>query len=156
MNTNKQEKINMGQTMEQLREEMEQCRKCDLWQSRNHLIFGEGNDHAPQESAACLPWLNRQLELVDPRIMILLGATALKYMAGTDYRITRVRGNWIRQGNRLMMPVYHPSALLRNPALKRDTWEDFKKAVYKYRELVDPDHYSPHIPLNGNQTKRES
>ncbi len=37
----------MGQTMEQLREEMEQCRKCDLWQSRNHLIFGEGNHHAP-------------------------------------------------------------------------------------------------------------
>lgn len=47
LNTNKQEKINMGQTMEQLREEMEQCRKCDLWRSRNHLIFGEGNHHAP-------------------------------------------------------------------------------------------------------------
>ncbi len=192
--------------MNLLKEEIAHCKKCDLWKSRNHLIFGEGNPHAdifiigeapgrdedrigrpfvgksgmlldkilsacgftreehvfisnivrcrppgnrpptPQEAATCIPWLYKQIELVDPRIVILLGATALRYMAGPDYRITRVRGNWIKQGNRLMMPVYHPSALLRTPALKRDTWEDFKKVVYKYRELVAPDHYTPHIP----------
>jgi DNA polymerase len=43
------------------------------------------------------------------------------------------------------MPVFHPSALLRNPDLKRPAWEDFKKVVLKYRELVDPDHYSEHV-----------
>jgi uracil-DNA glycosylase family 4 len=98
-----------------------------------------------QEAAACIPWLFKQIELADPKILILLGSTALKYMAGTDYTITRDRGNWINWKNRLAMPVYHPAALLYNPLLKSDTWEDFKKIVFKYRELVDPRHYSPHV-----------
>jgi DNA polymerase len=99
----------------------------------------------PQEAAACMPWLLKQIELADPKILILLGATALNYMAGAGHRITRERGSWINCQNRLAMPVYHPSALLRNPQLKRDTWEDFKKIVIKYRELVSPGHYSAYI-----------
>jgi DNA polymerase len=99
----------------------------------------------PLEAAACMPWLLKQIELINPKIMILLGATALKYMAGPDYRITRERGNWLNLLNRLAMPVYHPAALLRDPSLKRDTWEDFKKIVLKYRELVNPHHYSAHV-----------
>jgi uracil-DNA glycosylase family 4 len=99
----------------------------------------------PLEAAACIPWLLKQIELINPKIMILLGATALKYMAGPDYRITRERGNWLNLLNRLAMPVYHPAALLRDPSLKRDTWEDFKKIVLKYRELVNPHHYSAHV-----------
>ncbi len=43
------------------------------------------------------------------------------------------------------MPVYHPAALLRDPSLKRDTWDDYKKVVFKYRELVDSKHYSAHV-----------
>ena len=77
--------------------------------------------------------------------MILLGATALKYMAGPEHRITRERGNWLNLQNKLAMPVYHPAALLRDPSLKRDTWEDFKKVVFKYRELVNPAHYSAYV-----------
>jgi DNA polymerase len=63
-------------------------------------------------------------------------------------RITSVRGTWIDFQGRMVMPVYHPSALLRNPELKRDTWEDFKRIVYKYRELVNPQHFSPYIVLH--------
>jgi uracil-DNA glycosylase family 4 len=99
----------------------------------------------PQEAATCIPWLLKQIELVNPKILILLGATALKYMAGSDHRITRERGNWLNWQNRLAIPVYHPAALLRDPLLKRDTWEDFKKIVFKYRELVNPNHYSAHV-----------
>ncbi|MBN1158945.1 MAG: uracil-DNA glycosylase [Bacteroidales bacterium] len=99
----------------------------------------------PQEAAACMPWLIRQIELVDPKIVIFLGATALKYLAGSNLRITRERGNWLLWQKRLAMPVYHPAALLRDPSLKRETWEDFKKIIYKYREVVDPHHYSAHI-----------
>jgi uracil-DNA glycosylase family 4 len=98
----------------------------------------------PGEREACLPWLYRQIEMIDPSIMILLGATALKSLAGGDRQITRLRGTWMEWNERLTMAVYHPSALLRNPALKKDTWEDFKKIVYKYRELVDASHASPH------------
>jgi uracil-DNA glycosylase family 4 len=98
----------------------------------------------PAEAEVCMPWLMNQIEILDPKIIILLGATALKYMAGPEYRITRDRGRWITLNGRTAMPVYHPAALLRNPHLKRDTWEDFKKIVFKYREIVDPNHYSAH------------
>jgi len=98
-----------------------------------------------KESEICIPWLLKQIELINPKILILLGATALKYMAGQSYRITRDRGTWIDINERHAMPVFHPAALLRNPQLKRDTWEDYKKIVIKYRELVDPQHHSKYI-----------
>lgn len=100
---------------------------------------------SPLEAEICIPWLFKQIEIINPQIMILLGATALKYMAGPEHRITRERGNWISLHGRLAMPVFHPAALLRDPALKRDTWNDFKKIVLKYRELVNPNHHSDHI-----------
>lgn len=100
----------------------------------------------PFEAAACMPYLIKQIELIDPKLLVLLGSTALKYMMGLEYRITHYRGTWLNWQNRLAMPVYHPSAILRNPSLKRDTWEDFKKIVFKYRELVDSQHYSAYIP----------
>ena len=81
--------------------------------------------------------------MVNPKIIIPLGATALKRLFGDNsLKITKLRGQWIEWNGRLVMPVYHPSALLRNPGLKRDTWEDFKKVITKYRELVDAKHYS--------------
>lgn len=100
---------------------------------------------SPEEIQVCKPYLLQQINLIDPKILILLGATALKSMTGEDQKITKVRGTWINCENRLAMPVYHPSALLRNPALKRDTWEDFKKIVHKYRQIVDQTHYSARI-----------
>ncbi len=100
---------------------------------------------SPQEAATCMPWLLKQIELINPGILILLGATALKYMAGNELKISRERGNWLMLDGRLAMPVYHPAALLRDPSLKRDTWEDFKKIVSKYREIKNPGHYSPYI-----------
>jgi uracil-DNA glycosylase family 4 len=99
----------------------------------------------PLEIRVCRPYLLQQINLIDPKILILLGATALKSLAGQDQKITRVRGTWINIGHRLAMPVYHTSALLRNPALKRDTWGDFKKVVYKFRQIVDPAHHSAYI-----------
>ena len=100
---------------------------------------------SPEEIAICKPFLLQQIEIIDPEILVLLGATALKSLVGPDLKITKTRGNWINWENRLAMPVYHPSALLRNAGLKRDTWEDFKKIVHKYRQIVDPDHYSAHV-----------
>jgi len=99
----------------------------------------------PGEAAICMPWLLKQIELINPKIIILLGSTALKYMAGPEHRITRERGIWFNWQNRLAMPVYHPAALLRDPLLKHDTWEDFKKVVYKYREIINSQHYSAYV-----------
>ena len=98
-----------------------------------------------EEAKTCIPYLMKQIELINPLILIPLGASALRVFFGKEYRITQVRGNWLTWYDKLVMPVYHPAALLRNPNLKKDTWEDFKKVVFKYRELVDPDHYSEHV-----------
>mgnify|MGYP006283218989 CR=1 FL=1 len=98
-----------------------------------------------EETKTCVPYLFRQIELIDPLVLIILGASALRVFFGKEYRITQVRGQWLNWYNRLVMPVYHPAALLRNPNLKRDTWEDYKKVVLKYRELVDKEHHSDYI-----------
>ncbi len=99
----------------------------------------------PEEVSHCLPYLHKQIEWINPSIIILLGASALANMVDINLKISRERGKWIHQGNRWIMPVYHPSALLRNPSLKRDTWEDFKKIILKYRGLINPEHYSKYV-----------
>jgi uracil-DNA glycosylase len=99
----------------------------------------------PEEREVCIPYLHKQIELINPKIIILLGATALQGLIDPNARITRLRGEWMEWQGRIVMPTFHPSALLRNQKLKYDAWEDFKKVVMKYRELVDPDHKSDHI-----------
>jgi len=96
------------------------------------------------ERETCIPYLYRQIQLVNPKIIVLLGATALQGLIDPSAKITGLRGKWMEWDNRLVMPTYHPSALLRSPGLKKEAWEDFKKVVFKYRELVDSGHYSAH------------
>ena len=95
------------------------------------------------EKATCLPYLHQQISLIQPKIIILLGATALKGLIDPNARITQLRGQWIEWNSYKVMPTYHPSALLRNPQLKRPVWEDFKAVVQAYRALVDPNHEAP-------------
>lgn len=99
------------------------------------------------ELEQCLPHLVRQLEILDPAIVVLLGSTALRALIQDDARITRMRGVWVSKGGRWWMPTYHPAALLRNPELKRSVWSDLKQVLDKYRELVDPGHDTPHYPI---------
>lgn len=99
----------------------------------------------PEERAACLPFLLLQIELIQPSIIILLGSTALRGLIDPDGKITQVRGKWMEWSNIQVMPTYHPSALLRNPELKKDVWEDMKLVVQKYREIVDPQHQSQYL-----------
>lgn len=107
----------------------------------------ENRNPQPNEQAAWLPYLEEQLELCDPKILILLGSVAAKALLGSDIRITKIRGNWHYYQGRLVMPTYHPSALLRQPSLKRDAWEDFKTVINKYRELIDARHECKNHPL---------
>lgn len=96
-----------------------------------------------EERAACRPNLDAQIRVLNPKIIVLLGATAVKELIDPDARITRLRGEWIERAGVWYMPTYHPAALLRNPNLKPDAWKDFQKVVAKYRELVDPSHPLP-------------
>ncbi len=102
-------------------------------------------DPLPEERASCLPFLLLQIELIQPAIIILLGSSALKGLIDPEGKISQVRGKWIQWDQFLVMPTYHPSALLRNPDFKKDVWEDMKLVVQKYREVVDPKHKTPHL-----------
>ena len=97
------------------------------------------------EQKACIHWLFKQIDLVDPKIIILLGAVSSRVFLGPDFKITRDHGQWNKYFDRWIMPTYHPSALLRNPDLKKGSWEDFKKVILKYRELVDPEHFCRYV-----------
>ncbi len=117
---------------------------------KEHVFIGNivkcrppnNRDPLPEERESCLPYLYKQIEMIEPKIIILLGATALKGLIDPNAKITKVRGEWLNWNDRLVMPTFHPSALLRNEKLKRPVWEDFKKVVAKYRELINKEHYS--------------
>jgi len=90
---------------------------------------------AREEADACKPWLLRQIELVNPSVIVLLGAVALQNMIDADARITRMRGRWINKDGREYMPTFHPAALLRDESKKRPVWEDIKQVRDRYRIL---------------------
>ncbi len=84
----------------------------------------------PDEMAACMPYLNEQLDLVAPRVIVALGATAVQGLFGTTEGITRLRGKWkTYRGQIDVMPTFHPAYLLRNPAAKREVWEDLQDVL---------------------------
>lgn len=96
----------------------------------------------PEEAAACMMHLRMQVALVRPKVIVLLGSTAIKYTLGEDVRVTRDRGKWYERNGVWMMPTFHPSALLRDPAKKRDAWEDMQTLRDKLMELsLYPDLY---------------
>ncbi len=88
-----------------------------------------------EEAEACKLHLRMQVALVKPRVIVLLGATAARHTLGADVRITRDRGQWVERKGVWMMPTYHPSALLRDPAKKREAWEDMQSLRDKLMEL---------------------
>ncbi len=80
----------------------------------------------PEEQAACGPFLERQLEIVAPEVIVALGAVAAGYLLETERPVGRLRGRFHHRGNALVMATYHPAYLLRTPSAKRDVWEDMK------------------------------
>jgi uracil-DNA glycosylase len=80
----------------------------------------------PNEAANCREYLDRQLELVQPKFLCALGTTAVKFLLGTSAGITKLRGKFLDYRGTPVMCTFHPSYLLRNPAAKREVWEDMK------------------------------
>jgi uracil-DNA glycosylase family 4 len=82
-----------------------------------------------EEIEACAPFLARQIALVDPDVILVLGATAAKALLGARTRITQIRGQWQAWGQRAVMPTYHPAYLLRDPRQKVVVWEDLRQVA---------------------------
>lgn len=171
-----------------------QCRQCRLSETRNHVVFGEGNPDArlfvigeapgadedaqgrpfvgrsgqlldkillsigferkdiyigniikcrpPQnrnpledEIVCCKPWLMQQLEIVNPKVLLLLGKVAANTMLGNTLPMSTMRGRIIRWNRFDCFVTYHPAALLRNPNWKRLCWEDVQMLRTHYDTL---------------------
>jgi len=87
-----------------------------------------GNDRppTPEESITCLPYLDKQIALIKPKVICTLGNSSAQRMLGTEMGISKIRGVFVEYKGIKLMPTYHPAALLRNPNLKKDVWEDMK------------------------------
>jgi uracil-DNA glycosylase family 4 len=173
-------------TLEEIRKELGDCRRCKLHRTRRTLVFGEGNGKAklmligegpgydedtqgrpfvgkagqlltkilqaihlrreevyitniikcrpPQnrnpeldEIQSCHPFLLRQIEAIQPKIICALGTFAAQTLLKTDAKITTLRGRFHHLGGIKIIPTYHPAYLLRNPGRKREVWEDMKQ-----------------------------
>jgi DNA polymerase len=79
--------------------------------------------------------LDAELAVVNPRIICCLGASAMYAMLGYESRLSVSRGVFVKQGNWLILPTYHPAYLLRNPAAKRLVWQDMQKIVVELKSL---------------------
>jgi uracil-DNA glycosylase len=95
-------------------------------------------DPSPAEVAACLPYLERQIELIRPRLILAVGRIAMQNLLGTDSSLGRMRGQ-VHQFGSLKTPLivtYHPAYLLRKPEDKRKAWEDLKFARGVFASLA--------------------
>jgi len=175
-------------TLEEIRAEMGDCRRCKLYQGRTNLVFGEGPEHAklmfigeapgadedqqgrpfvgaagqllnnllnklglsreevyianilksrapgnrdpePDEVAACLPFLKKQIQAIRPQVIVILGRIAAQALLDTKEPLTRLRGRWQRYGDIRVMPTFHPSYLIRFPKERHKTWDDMQQVM---------------------------
>jgi DNA polymerase len=87
----------------------------------------------PAEMATCIPYLHEQIDLIQPKAIVALGATAVEGLLGKTLGITKLRGHWQTYRGTPLMPTYHPAYLLRNQSLseKRKVWEDMLQVMEK-------------------------
>ncbi|WDV45487.1 uracil-DNA glycosylase [Clostridiaceae bacterium M8S5] len=182
-------------TLDDVRQFCFACTKCRLHETRNNVVFGQGNEKAvimfigegpgynedkqgipfvgaagkllddilkaidlsrddvyianivkcrppgnrnplDDEMESCIDYLRWQVKLIKPQIIVCLGSVAAKNIIRQDFRITRERGEWIKKGEYLIMPTYHPAAVLRDVNKKKPVWEDFKKIKQKYNDII--------------------
>ena len=181
-------------TLSHLYQNVKDCRKCHLWKTRTHFVFGAGpektdvafigeapgrdedlqgepfvgkagqlltrileairfrredvfignilkcrppenRDPTPEEIEQCLPILEEQLKIIRPKILCTLGRIAAQTLLRTNAPLSRLRGTVHTLHGMKILVTYHPAALLRNPHLKRPTWEDMQLLRKEYDRL---------------------
>ncbi|MGB8702976.1 MAG: uracil-DNA glycosylase [Thermosynechococcaceae cyanobacterium] len=95
----------------------------------------------PEESEACKPYLLEQIRIVNPKIILLAGATAVRGLTGDKRGITKLRGQWMEWQGYLCMPIFHPAYLLRNPSRETGSpkwlmWQDIQAVRAKLEALT--------------------
>jgi uracil-DNA glycosylase len=177
-----------GDTLERIREDIGDCKRCRLCEARNTIVFGDGDAHAQlvfigegpghdedvqglpfvgragklltqmieamglrreevyicnivkcrppgnrqperDEVATCSPFLDRQLEVLHPKVVVCLGNVAAQTLLGTNKSISQFRGQWFDFRGTKLLATYHPAFLLRTPSAKTEVWTDLKKVM---------------------------
>lgn len=112
--------------------EREQVYICNIVKCRPP----QNRNPEPDEAEACMNYLRAQFALVRPKVVVLLGKVACRYTLREEVSVMRDHGRWYERKGVWFMPTFHPSALLRDPAKKRDAWDDFQKIRAKLDELT--------------------
>lgn len=97
----------------------------------------QNRDPLPEEQNACIAWLENQIELIKPKIIVCLGRIAAMRLIKPDIKITKEHGIFFEKNGFIMMATLHPAALLRNPANKPGAFEDFLKLREKINEVCE-------------------
>ena len=95
----------------------------------------QNRDPLNTEKEACAPYLQKQLQLMDPKIIVCLGRISAMEMIKPDIKITQEHGQFFEKNGRLMTAIYHPAALLRDGDKKPDTFVDLKRLQAKIRQV---------------------
>ena len=89
------------------------------------------------EQDACAQWLERQIALLDPKIIVCVGRISAMRFIRADFKITKEHGQWFEKDGRQIMAIYHSAALLRDPGKRPETFEDLKRLEAAIREKCD-------------------
>ena len=95
----------------------------------------KNRDPLPAEAEACINWLNKQIELIKPKVIVCLGRIPAVTLIDPKFKITSQHGEWFDFRGTFITATFHPAALLRNPNLKPQAFADFKKIKEKVDTL---------------------
>jgi len=82
---------------------------------------------AEEEAKTCIPYLLKQIEIINPKILVALGSTSYRYLTNDITPISKIRGEIVKYKDKILIPTYHPSFLLRNPSKKKEAYMDLLK-----------------------------
>lgn len=126
-------------TIPSLKKAAQDCRGCHLYKKATQTVFGEGSRNArrrlhrspsAQEIHACIPWLEAEIEVIQPKVIVCLGAIAAKSILNKGFKLTEQRGKLFEvRDNIQAIATYHPSAILRN--IDEESRHEMKKIFIK-------------------------
>ncbi len=125
-----------GQLLTKIIESVLLCEREDVYIA-NVIKCRPPQNRVPSstEVASCKPYILKQIAMVNPKILVALGTTSYQFLTDDMTPISRVRGVTLEFGDKILIPTFHPSYLLRNPSAKKDAYRDFLK-IKAYLEEI--------------------
>ena len=125
-----------GQLLDKMLEAIQLSRKTNCYITNVVKCRPPQNrDPAPEERSCCAAFLDAQIQLLRPKMILVMGRIAAQHLLQTSDGIGKLRGRFFNYQRIPLMPTYHPSALLRDESLKRPAWEDLKRFRARLHEL---------------------